>query len=138
MDIDNVPVLRCKSCQLNQFVTKSGLCRRCHKPLFVEEPVVCEKKEEIAQPLTPPSGRATPIDMGRAIWLLRSVRGLSQRAMAQRMGTARTYISKLETNRCMPTTTQIRRLAGTLEVSEYCLITLATIHNQVSGSALTQ
>ena len=137
MDMDNVPVLRCKSCQLNQFVTKSGLCRRCHKPLFVEEPVVCEKKEEIAQPPASTSGRNAPIDMGRAIWLLRSVRGLSQRAMAQRMGTARTYISKLETNRCMPTTTQIRRLAGTLEVSEYCLITLATIHNQAS-SALTQ
>jgi len=130
-------VLRCKGCHLNQFVTKSGLCRRCHKPLFVEEPVICEKKKEELPP-QPPVGRPAEIDMGRAIWLLRSVRGLSQRAMAQQMGTARTYISKLETNRCMPTTTQIRRLAGTLGVSEYCLITLATARNQVSSPTLTQ
>ena len=68
-----------------------------------------------------------------AIWLLRSARGLSQRAMAKKMGIARTYISKLEGNRCVPSPPRIRRIAGILEVSEYCLVALATVHNQLAS-----
>ena len=82
------------------------------------------------------AGPARPsIDMATAIWLLRSARGLSQRDMAKKMGIARTYISKLEGNRCVPSPPQIRRIAGILEVSEYCLVALATMHNQSAPSS---
>jgi ribosome-binding protein aMBF1 (putative translation factor) len=125
--VDSKAVIRCKKCQLNQFMTKQGNCRRCRRPLLCEEPPVIVPEFQPAQSAGPPR---PSIDMATAIWLLRSARGLSQRDMAKKMGIARTYISKLEGNRCVPSPPQIRRIAGILEVSEYCLVTLATMHSQ--------
>jgi ribosome-binding protein aMBF1 (putative translation factor) len=125
--VDTKAVIRCKKCQLNQFMTRQGNCRRCRRPLLYAEPPVMVQECQPAQS----DGPARPsIDMATAIWLLRSARGLSQRDMAKKMGIARTYISKLEGNRCVPSPPQIRRIAGILEVSEYCLVALATMHNQ--------
>jgi DNA-binding XRE family transcriptional regulator len=127
---DTKAVIRCKKCQLNQFMTRQGNCRRCRRPLLCEDPPVIVPEfhpDQSAQS----AGPARPsIDMATAIWLLRSARGMSQRDMAKKMGIARTYISKLEGNRCVPSPPQIRRIAGILEVSEYCLVALATVHNQ--------
>jgi DNA-binding XRE family transcriptional regulator len=123
-------VIRCKNCRLNQYMTRQGNCRRCHQPLVCPEPVAAVSPT-IAAPST---GPARPrVDMATAIWMLRSARGLSQRDMARKMGIARTYISKLESNRCMPSAAQISRIAGTLEISEYCLVALATAHNQYAA-----
>ncbi len=121
-------VVRCRTCHLNQFMTRQGNCRRCHRSLRREESLL-PIKQQVQLPKSIGSARPT-VDMATAIWMLRSVRGLTQCAMAKKMGTTRTYISKLEGNRCMPSAAQIRRIAGTLEVSEYCLIALATVHNQ--------
>ena len=131
--IDPKAVIRCKKCHLNQFMTKQGTCRRCRQPLLCEEPPATVPEFQPAHSAEPASPGRPSIDMATAIWLLRSARGLSQRAMAKRMGIARTYISKLEGNRCVPSPGQIRRIAGTLEVSEYCLVALATVHNQFAS-----
>jgi DNA-binding XRE family transcriptional regulator len=129
ISIDTKAVIRCTKCQLNQFMTTQGNCRRCRRPLLCVEPPVIVPECRPAQS----AGPARPsIDMATAIWLLRSARGLSQRDMAKKMGIARTYISKLEGNRCVPSPPQIRRIAGILEVSEYCLVALATVHNQLA------
>lgn len=133
ISVDSKAVIRCKKCQLNQFMTRQGNCRRCRCPLLCEEPPVIVPEFHPAQS-DQSAGAARPsIDMATAIWLLRSARGMSQRAMAKKMGIARTYISKLEGNRCVPSPPQIRRIAGILEVSEYCLVTLATMHNQFAS-----
>jgi ribosome-binding protein aMBF1 (putative translation factor) len=126
---DSKEVIRCKNCHLNQYMTRQGNCRRCHQPLLCEEPpvVVNDYAIQSADPTVP---TRPAVDMATAIWLLRSARGLSQRAMAKKMGIARTYISKLESARCMPSAAQISRIAGTLEVSEYCLVALATVHSE--------
>jgi ribosome-binding protein aMBF1 (putative translation factor) len=130
ISVDTKSVIRCKECQLNQFMTRQGNCRRCRRPLLCEEPPVIVDEFQPAQSAAP----ARPsVDMATAIWLLRSARGLSQRAMAKKMGIARTYISKLESNRCVPSPPQIRRIAGILEVSEYCLVALATVHYQFAS-----
>jgi ribosome-binding protein aMBF1 (putative translation factor) len=130
ISIDTKAVIRCKKCQLNQFMTRQGNCRRCRRPLLCEEPPVVVPEFQPAQS----AGAARPsVDMATAIWLLRSARGMSQRDMAKKMGIARTYISKLEGNRCVPSPPQIRRIAGILEVSEYCLVALATVHNQFAS-----
>src|SRR5438105_7255316 len=92
-------VIRCKKCRLNQFMTRQGSCRRCHQPLLCQEPAVVAN-EYVPPPSTGPA--RPPVDMATAIWMMRSARGLSQRDMARKMGIARTYISKLESNRCMP------------------------------------
>jgi DNA-binding XRE family transcriptional regulator len=131
--IDTKAVVRCKKCQLNQFMTRQGNCRRCHRPLLYEEPPVIVRECLPAQSVQSAAPARPSIDMATAIWLLRSARGLSQRDMAKKMGIARSYISKLEGNRCLPSPGQIRRIAGTLEVSEYCLVTLATMHSQFAS-----
>ncbi len=122
-------VIRCKKCHLNQYMTRQGNCRRCRQPLLCVEPPVIDP-----QPSTTPVGTPRPrVDMATAIWMMRSARGLSQRDMARKMGIARTYISKLESNRCMPSAAQISRIADTLEISEYCLVALATAHSQLDA-----
>ena len=126
-------VIRCKKCQLNQFMTRQGNCRRCRGPLRREEPPVVVHEFQPAESAQSAGSARPSVDMATAIWLLRSARGMSQRAMAKKMGIARTYISKLEGNRCVPSPGQIRRIAGTLEVSEYCLVALATVHNQFAS-----
>ena len=112
--VDSKAVIRCQKCQLNQFMTRQGNCRRCHQPLLCEEPPVIVPEFQPAQSArsAQSSGAARPsIDMATAIWLVRSARGMSQRDMAKKMGIARTYISKLEGNRCVPSPPQIRRIA---------------------------
>jgi ribosome-binding protein aMBF1 (putative translation factor) len=130
--VDAKEVIRCKKCQLNQYMTRQGNCRRCRQPLLCEEPPVIVPEFQPARQVRSAGPARPSIDMATAIWLLRSARGLSQRAMAKKMGIARTYISKLEGNRCVPSPPQIRRIAGILEVSEYCLVALATVHSQLA------
>jgi transcriptional regulator with XRE-family HTH domain len=110
-------VLRCEHCSLVQFRTINSLCRRCHKPLEVEEP-------EPMQPqlVTPsPESEAEGIDVARAVRDIRGSRNLSQRQLAARMNVPRTYISKIENGKAMPTLSSLERLAIALEV-DICVL----------------
>jgi transcriptional regulator with XRE-family HTH domain len=110
-------VLRCEHCSLVQFRTLNSLCRRCHKPLEIEEP-------EPLQPqlVTPsPESDAEGIDVARAVRDIRNSRGLSQRQLAGRMNVPRTYISKIENGKAMPTLSSLERLAIALEV-DICVL----------------
>jgi transcriptional regulator with XRE-family HTH domain len=107
-------VLRCEHCNLVQFMTMNSLCRRCHKPLEVDEP------EPLLPSLVTPSGRAGQDDgelqVARAVRDLRHDRNLSQRQLAGRMQVPRTYISKIENGKATPTLSSLQRLAEALEV----------------------
>jgi transcriptional regulator with XRE-family HTH domain len=110
-------VLRCEHCSLVQFRTSNSLCRRCHKPLEIEEP----------EPLQPqlvapsPESEAEGIDVARAVREIRNSRNLSQRQLAGRMNVPRTYISKIENGKAMPTLSSLERLACALEV-DICVL----------------
>ena len=107
-------VLRCDFCSLVQFRTLNSLCRRCHKPLEIEE----------AEPMAPQLVGAAPqsseerdgIDVARAVRETRRERNLSQRQLAGRMQVPRTYISKIENGKAVPTLSSLERLANALEV----------------------
>jgi transcriptional regulator with XRE-family HTH domain len=106
-------VLRCEHCSLVQFRTANSLCRRCRKTLEMEEP-------EPLQPqlVTPsPESDAEGIDVARAVRDVRTSRNLSQRQLAGRMNVPRTYISKIENGKAMPTLSSLERLASALEVN---------------------
>jgi transcriptional regulator with XRE-family HTH domain len=105
-------VLRCERCQLVQFRTSSGSCRRCSKPLEAEEPELPAIQLQTAQAAAPQE-----LDVARAVRALRHVRGLSQRQLAGRMQVPRTYISKIENGKAMPTLSSLQRLATALESS---------------------
>lgn len=107
-------VLRCGHCSLVQFRTINALCRRCRKSLEMEEP----------EPAMPPVASVAPeppeeeggLQVARAVRDARRGRNLSQRQLAGRMQVPRTYISKIENGKAMPTLSSLERLATALEV----------------------
>jgi transcriptional regulator with XRE-family HTH domain len=107
-------VLRCGHCHLVQFRTMNSLCRRCHKSLEMEEPepVMTPATSATREPETEESG----LQVARAVRDARRGRNLSQRQLAGRMQVPRTYISKIENGKAMPTLSSLERLATALEV----------------------
>ena len=107
-------VLRCGHCHLVQFRTMNSMCRRCHKSLEMEEPepVMAPATSVVREPEPEESG----LQVARAVRDARRGRNLSQRQLAGRMQVPRTYISKIENGKAMPTLSSLERLATALEV----------------------
>ncbi len=115
-------VLKCDHCKLVQFRTNSDACRRCKKSLLPEQP---KALPAIALVPTPEPGAAPKDDtlqVATAVRDLRRVRNLSQRQLAGRMGVPRTYISKIENGKAMPTLSSLDRLARALQVDISALL----------------
>jgi transcriptional regulator with XRE-family HTH domain len=113
-------VLRCDHCSLVQFRTSNSLCRRCHKPLENDEPEILSPQLVVA-PL-PTQEEKGGIDVARAVKDIRRARRLSQRQLAMRMQVPRTYISKIENGKAVPTLSSLERLATALEVNICALL----------------
>jgi len=117
-------VLSCPHCGLVQFRTQNSRCRRCHRPLDDQfEPSPC--------PVTVPvNSTAAAIDnrlemaqtVGRRVRELRRMQSLSQRELAHRLNVPRTYLSKVETCKVLPTIGTLYRLAAALSVQVHRLI----------------
>lgn len=107
-------VLRCEHCLLVQFRTSNSMCRRCHKPLDVEEIPAAIEVIAVSE------GSAHCTDAGLRVASqvkeIRKARHLSQRQLAGRMQVPRTYISKIENGKAIPTLGSLERLACALEV----------------------
>lgn len=112
--VDSREVVRCDHCHLVQFRTTNNLCRKCRTSLDEEipEPII-----EIAPPVAEPaSEKHSQLQVAASIRLLRQKSGLSQRQLAMRMKVPRTYVSKIENEKAMPTLSSLERLASALEV----------------------
>lgn len=141
-------VVRCSGCLLNQFMTRSKLCRRpgCHTWIGAEpEPNPLPSTIQFhpdafaiaTEDLKVGSGEiGTLYGIGRlfpqiridlAVYVLRLFRQMSQRQLSERMNVPRTYISKLENRACEPNLKSIGRIAAALEVSPRQLIEFATV-----------
>ena len=117
--VDQRDVLRCDHCDLVQFRTVSAICRRCKKSLEVEKP------KSVAAPiaLVPATSEVeSGPQVAAAVRDLRHVRNLSQRQLAARMNVPRTYISKIENGKAMPTLSSLDRLAKALQVDISALL----------------
>jgi transcriptional regulator with XRE-family HTH domain len=129
-------VLRCDSCKLVQFRTTSDSCRRCKRSLLPEPP-----KAQPALALVPEAAaeaKETGPQVASAVRDLRHVRNLSQRQLAARMGVPRTYISKIENGKAMPTLSSLDRLARALQVDISALLRDApTRHRDESAVLMT-
>jgi transcriptional regulator with XRE-family HTH domain len=112
--VDSREVVRCDHCHLVQFRTTNNLCRKCRTSLDEDEP------EPILAEPTPaaaaPAGNHSHLQIAAAIRSLRQKSGLSQRQLALRMSVPRTYVSKIENEKAMPTLSSLQRLATALEV----------------------
>src|SRR6185312_4180766 len=107
-------VVRCDHCHLVQFRTNNNLCRKCKtsldedlpEPILMEQPPVVEA----------PTGHHSHLQIAASIRMLRQKSGLSQRQLALRMQVPRTYVSKIENEKAVPTLSSLQRLATALEV----------------------
>ncbi len=127
-------VLRCDHCHLVQFRTVTSLGRRCRKPLEMEEP-------EVQGPQLVPAGEAARVDedgiqVARAVRDIRRGHNLSQRQLAGRMQVPRTYISKIENGKAMPTLSSLQRLESALDIDICDLLKDARSRRQAESVAI--
>jgi transcriptional regulator with XRE-family HTH domain len=97
-----------------QYRTSNSLCRKCHKPLDFEE-------DEVLMPHLVPNSPApnaddTDLQVATQVREIRHARHLSQRQLAGLMQVPRTYISKIENGKAIPTLGSLERLATALGV----------------------
>jgi transcriptional regulator with XRE-family HTH domain len=128
-------VLRCESCKLVQFRTASDCCRRCKKSLLPEPPKA-QPAIALVAAATAPAAKGESLQVATAVRDLRHVRNLSQRQLAARMGVPRTYISKIENGKAMPTLSSLDRLARALQVDISALLRDAPTRHSNESSVL--
>jgi transcriptional regulator with XRE-family HTH domain len=112
--VESREVLRCDSCKLVQYRTTNSLCRKCHRPLDIEEPAPLAPQLVTTQPV--PASNEAGLQVAGQVREIRRARHLSQRQLAGRMQVPRTYISKIENGKAIPTLGSLERLANALEV----------------------
>jgi len=112
--VETREVVRCDFCSLVQYRTTNSLCRRCRKPLDVEEPPH-PVLQLVPHPAAPASAEAG-LQVAGQVRDIRKARHLSQRQLAGRMQVPRTYISKIENGKAIPTLGSLERLAAALDV----------------------
>lgn len=113
--VETREVVRCEYCRLVQFRTSNSLCRKCHKPLEVEEEQQPGALRPFAVPAPSPAEHVG-LQVAAQVRDIRKARHLSQRQLAGRMQVPRTYISKIENGKAIPTLGSLERLADALEV----------------------
>jgi transcriptional regulator with XRE-family HTH domain len=97
-----------------QYRTINSLCRRCRRPLDIEEPVYLAPR--LVTSLPAPDDVRAGLQVAAQVRELRRARHLSQRQLAGRMLVPRTYISKIENGKAIPTLGSLERLATALGV----------------------
>ncbi|MGD0293088.1 MAG: helix-turn-helix transcriptional regulator [Terracidiphilus sp.] len=114
--VETREVVRCKysECKLVQFRPGNGLCKRCRRPLDIEEPVR-PGPIPVDNPIVDPAAEAG-LRVAGQVKEIRRARHLSQRQLAGRMQVPRTYISKIENGKAIPTLSSLERLAAALGV----------------------
>ncbi len=134
VNVETREVVRCDHCRLVQYRTSNSLCRKCHKPLDVEEPVVLAPQLVTSQPVQ--STAEAGLQVAGQVRDLRKARHLSQRQVAARMQVPRTYISKIENGKAIPTLGSLERLAAALEVDVCLLVRDARSRREEEVSAI--
>ena len=114
VSVETREVVRCEHCRLMQYRTANSLCRRCHRPLDIEEAV--HLAPQLVASATTPSSAEAGLQVAGQVREIRRARHLSQRQLAARMQVPRTYISKIENGKAIPTLGSLERLANALEV----------------------
>jgi transcriptional regulator with XRE-family HTH domain len=131
-------VCRCAHCGLNQFRGLLDTCRRCKKSLFPEPVKATTPLALVSEPVVHHADADHgKLQVSAAVRDLRKVRGLSQRQLAGRMGVPRTYISKIENGKAMPTLSSMDRLARALQVDISALLRDAPTRHQEETAMLS-
>ncbi len=130
-------VLKCEHCKLVQFRTNTDICRRCKRSLLAEQPKMQPAIALVADLPEAEEPKNDSLQVASAVRDLRRIRNLSQRQLAARMNVPRTYISKIENGKAMPTLSSLDRLARALQVDISALLRDAPKRHQAETDLLT-
>jgi transcriptional regulator with XRE-family HTH domain len=115
-------VIRCQSCGLVQYRTKTGNCRRCLRALpppieaVVPPSVPQELPGDERQLFENWPNRETVENIGVRIRQLREARGMTQSQLQARSGVSRSYLSRIESGQMTPSLGTLEKIAESLGV----------------------
>jgi transcriptional regulator with XRE-family HTH domain len=114
-------VIRCKTCGLVQYRTRTGNCRRCVRAL----PQRLEFLIPPAPPVEEQSPEATPDkfanqktveNIGQRIRQLRESRGMTQSQLQSKSKVSRSYLSRIESGQMTPSLGTLEKISEALNV----------------------
>jgi transcriptional regulator with XRE-family HTH domain len=114
-------VIRCKSCGLVQYRTRTGNCRRCLRLLppkveFLIPPAPQELPGDDRQLFEKFPNRETVENIGQRIRQLRESRGMTQSQLQARSRVSRSYLSRIESGQMTPSLGTLEKISEALGV----------------------
>src|ERR1700733_9145349 len=121
IDLDR-EVIRCKTCGLVQYRTRTGNCRRCLRLLppkvefLIPPPEPQELPGDDRQLFEKWPNRETVENIGQRIRQLRESRGMTQSQLQARSRVSRSYLSRIESGQMTPSLGTLEKIAEALGV----------------------
>src|SRR5215471_4574506 len=114
-------VIRCKTCGLVQYRTRTGNCRRCVRalPQRMEYLIPQEAPQEEAVPeaVSPKfANQETVENIGQRIRQLRESRGMTQSQLQSKSKVSRSYLSRIESGQMTPSLGTLEKISEALNV----------------------
>jgi len=121
LEIDR-EVIRCKTCGLVQYRTRTGNCRRCVHALpqrleyLIPEEAV--KEEQVPAEVMPSkfANQETVENIGQRIRQLRESRSMTQSQLQARSKVSRSYLSRIESGQMTPSLGTLEKISEALNV----------------------
>jgi DNA-binding XRE family transcriptional regulator len=101
--------VHCPACHLHQFRTKGGLCRRCRKQMNIRY---------IEVELRRSTAGDSDNSLGAVLRSMRLQHGVSQAALAESIGTHRSYVSRVECGHVLPSAAVLAVALSTLGIDK--------------------
>jgi len=105
-------VIRCKTCGLVQYRTRTGNCRRCVRAL----PQRLEFLIPPPEPLEEAAAEPTVENIGQRIRQLRESRSMTQSQLQSRSKVSRSYLSRIESGQMTPSLGTLEKISEALNV----------------------
>ena len=121
IDLDR-EVIRCKTCGLVQYRTRTGNCRRCVRLLppkvefLIPPPEPQELPGDDRQLFEKWPNRETVENIGQRIRQLRESRGMTQSQLQARSRVSRSYLSRIESGQMTPSLGTLEKISEALGV----------------------
>src|ERR1700731_4810395 len=115
-------VIRCKTCGLVQYRTRTGNCRRCVRLLppkvefLIPPPEPQELPGDDRQLFEKWPNRETVENIGQRIRQLRESRGMTQSQLQARSRVSRSYLSRIESGQMTPSLGTLEKISEALSV----------------------
>src|SRR5712692_1806312 len=115
-------VIRCKTCGLVQYRTRTGNCRRCVRALppkvefLIPPPAPQELPGDDRQLFEKWPNRETVENIGQRIRQLRESRGMTQSQLQARSRVSRSYLSRIESGQMTPSLGTLEKISEALGV----------------------